>query len=153
MVDISCTSLGLRLRHGCRFQRLVSLFSHARKRLFHIYTLLYDLLIPERNYPASNVSKFNCLYSLKLTFCNFCWLKYCIVTTRALLVSDNRRLSLHESSCVTTLGANVRPLREKSLHPSFRIHREIEGCHSDTQSLYIAQCGVSEWGGGGACSF
>jgi hypothetical protein len=47
----------------------------------------------------------------------------------------------------------MRPLRVKSLHPSFRIHREIEGCHSDTQSLYIAQCGVSEWGGGGACSF
>ena len=90
--------------------------------------------------------------------CNFCCLKYCTVATRALfarleMASDNRRLSLHEISCVTTSGANVRPLREKSLHPSFRIHREIEGCHSDTQSLYIAQCGASEWGGGGACSF
>jgi len=80
-----------------------------------------------------------------------CCSNACIVSTGR--NGDNRRLSLHESSCVTTSGANVRPLREKSLHPSFRIHREIEGCHSDTQSLYIAQCGVSEWGGGGACIF
>jgi hypothetical protein len=95
---------------------------------------------------------------VKIKSYNFCRLKHFTVPARELLarvqmVSDDRRLSLHECFCVTTSGANVRPLRVKSLHPSFRIHREIEGCHSDTQSLYIAQCGVSEWGGGGACSF
>jgi hypothetical protein len=42
----------------------------------------------------------------------------------------------------------VLPLRGKSLHPSFRIHREIERCHSDTRPLYIALYGVSEWRGG-----
>ena len=61
------------------------LFSCARKHLFLTCTLLYDLLISERNYPASNVSKFNFLCLLKLKYCKRCSLKYCAVPTRALL--------------------------------------------------------------------
>jgi hypothetical protein len=52
---------------------------------------------------------------------------------------------------VATIGTVCATPERKCLQPSFRIHREIERCHSDTRSLYIALYGVTEWGGGGAC--
>jgi len=64
--DGSCTSFDLRLRQLCQFQPF---FCPCR----------YHLLISERLYSPSAISQYYCYCSLRLCWCNCCWLNILLV--------------------------------------------------------------------------